>query len=69
MILSDLEKLCLFFINSNDGLHMLIVYLLCGSDKLDKNVFHIKVCFQGEQVVHSQNPLVLKQSLKVFSYR
>lgn len=39
---------------------MLIVRLLCGSDKLDKNVFHIKVCFQGEHTVHSQNLSVLK---------
>lgn len=46
-----------------------IVYLLCGSDKLNKNVRHIKVCFQGEHVVHSQNLLVLKSSLKIFSYR
>lgn len=28
---------------------MLIVVLLCGSDKLNKNVFHTKVCFQGER--------------------
>lgn len=26
-----------------------IVYLLCGSDKLNKNVFHVKVCFQGKR--------------------
>lgn len=45
---SNLWKLCLFFINSSDELHMLMVYLLCDSDKWKKNVFHIKVCFQGE---------------------
>lgn len=27
-----------------------IVYLLCGSDKLNKKLFHVKVCFQGEYV-------------------
>lgn len=46
IIFSDLEQLCLFFfIDSSAGLHMLTVYLLCGSDKLDKNVFHIKDWF------------------------
>lgn len=25
-----------------------MVYLLCDSDKWNKNVFHIKDCFQGE---------------------
>lgn len=47
IIFSDLEQLCLFFffIDSSAGLHMLTVYLLCGSDKLNKNVFHIKGWF------------------------
>lgn len=27
---------------------MLMVYLLCDSDKWNKNVFNIEVCFQGE---------------------